>query len=39
MTQQRLNHLMILNIYKVALDDMDLKFIANQFVQGIEQGL
>ena len=39
MTQQRLNHLMILNIYKVALDDMDLKSIANQFVQGIEQGL
>ena len=39
MTQLRLNHLMILNIYKEALDDMDLKSIANEFVQGNEHRL
>ena len=38
-TQQRLNHLMILNIHKEALDDMDLKSIANEFVQGNEHRL
>ena len=36
MTQPRLNHLMILNVYKELLDNMDLKDIANQFVQGNE---
>ena len=39
MTQQRLNHLMILNIYKEALDDMDLKSIAIEFVRGNEHRL
>ena len=39
MTQQRLNHLMILNIYKEALDDMELKSIADEFVQGNEHRL
>ena len=39
MTQQRLNHLMILNIYKEPLDEMDLKSIANEFVQGNEHRL
>jgi len=32
MSQERLNHLMILNIYKETLDDMELKSI--EFVQG-----
>ena len=39
MTQLRLNHLMIINIYKEALDDMDLKSITNEFVQGNEHRL
>ena len=39
MTQQRLNHLMILNINKEALDEMDLKSIANESVQGNEHRL
>ena len=36
MTQPRLNDLKILNVYKEILDKMDLKDIANQFVQGNE---
>ena len=39
MTQLRLNNLMILHIYKEMLDDMDLKSIANEFVQGSEHRL
>ena len=39
MTQRRLNHLMILNVYKEILDKMDLKDIANQFLQGNEHSL
>ena len=39
MTQQRLNHLMIFNIYKEALDNMDLTSIANEFVQANEHRL
>ena len=39
LTQQRLNHLMIFNIYKEAVDEMDLKSIANKFVQGNEHRL
>ena len=39
MTPQGLNHLMIINIYKEALDDMDLESIANEFVQGNEHRL
>ena len=39
MTQPRLNHLKILNVYKEILDKMDLKDIANQFVQGNEHRL
>ena len=39
MTQPQLNHLMILNVYKEILDKIDLKDIANQFVQGNEHRL
>ena len=39
MTQQKLNYLKILNIYKEALDEMDLKSTANEFVQGNEHRL
>lgn len=39
MTQARLNHLMILNVYKELLDELDLKVIANLFVQGSEHRL
>ena len=39
MKQPRLNHLMVLNVYKELLDNMDLKDIANQFVQGNEHRL
>ena len=39
MTQARLNHLMILNVYKELLDNIDLKAIANLFVQGSEHRL
>ena len=34
--QQRLNYLMILNIYKEQLDAVDLSTIANDFVCGCE---
>ena len=34
--QPRLNYLMILNIYKEQLDDVDLSSIANEFVCGSE---
>ena len=36
MLQPRLNYLMILNIYKEQLDDVDLSSIANVFVCGSE---
>ena len=36
MLQPRLNNLMILNIYKEQLDDVDLSSIANEFVCGSE---
>ena len=36
MGQARLNHLMLLNIHKEQLDDLDLKIIANEFVRGSE---
>ena len=36
MLQPRLNFLMILNIYKEQLDDVDLSSIANEFVCGSE---
>ena len=36
MLQPRLNYLMILNIYKEQLDDVDLSSIANEFVCGSE---
>ena len=39
MTQQRLKHLMILNINKDSLDEMDLKSIANESVQWNEHRL
>ena len=39
MTQLRLNNLMVLNVYKEMLDDMDIKSIANEFVQGSEHRL
>ena len=39
MTQARLNHLMILNVYKELLDELDLKVTANLFVQGSEHRL
>ena len=39
MGQTRLNHLMILNIYKEILDCMDLTAVANEFVQGSEHRL
>ena len=36
MLQPRLNYLMILNIYKEQLDDVDFSSIANEFVSGSE---
>ena len=39
MGQSRLNHLMVLNIYKEILDSMDMISIANEFVQGNEHRL
>ena len=36
MGQSRLNHLMVLNIYKEILDSMDMISIANEFVQANE---
>ena len=39
MGQGRLNYLMVLNIYKEDLDNLDLTIIANQFVQGSEHRL
>ena len=36
MLQPRLNYLMILNMYKEQLDDVDLSLIANEFVCGSE---
>lgn len=33
MGQARLNHLMLLNIHKEQLDDLDLKIVANEFVR------
>lgn len=39
MGQSRLNHLMVLNIHKEALDDMDVVSIAKEFVQANEHRL
>ena len=39
MGQSRLNHLMILNIYKEILDKMNLIDVAEEFVQGNEHRL
>ena len=39
MGQSRLNHLMVLNIYKEILDSMDMISIANEFVQANEHRL
>ena len=39
MGQARLNHLMVLNIYKEQLDKLDLMAIANEFVSGNEHRL
>ena len=39
MNQSRLNHVMILNIYKGQLDNLDLTAIANDFVSGSEHRL
>jgi hypothetical protein len=39
MGQARLNHLMLLNIYREMLDEVDLSVIANSFVQGSEHRL
>ena len=36
MGQARLNHLMLLSIYKDLLDGLDVKVIANEFVQESE---
>ena len=38
-SQARLNHLMVLNIYKEQLDKLDLMAIANEFVSGNEHRL
>lgn len=39
MGQARLNHLMVLNIFKERLDDLDLNAIANESVWGSEHRL
>ena len=39
MGQSRLNHIMLLNIYKEKLDNLDLKAVANEFVRGSKHGL
>ncbi len=39
MGQARLNHLMVLNVYKEELDNLDLTIVANEFVQGSEHRL
>ena len=39
MDQARLNHVMVLNIYKKQLDKLDLTAIANEFVSGSEHRL
>lgn len=39
MGQSRLNHLMVLNVYKEVLDKLDLTTVANEFVQGSEHRL
>ena len=36
MRQERLNHIMVLNIYKKQLDKLDLVTIANEYVGEIE---
>ena len=37
--QERLNHLMLLHLHKEKLDDLDLVFIANEFVRSSEDCL
>lgn len=39
MTQQRLNHVMVLSIHKEMLDELDLHDLANQFITGNETRL
>ena len=39
MGQERLNHLMLLHLHKEKLDDLDLVYIANEFVKGCEHRL
>lgn len=39
MGQNRLNHVMVLNIYKEQVDELDLTAIANEFVSGSEHRL
>jgi len=39
MHQSRLNHLMLLNINKEKIDDLDTNTIADEFVQGSEHRL
>ena len=36
MTQKRLNNLMILHIYKTAVDSLDIKAVVNEFVSAKE---
>ena len=36
MWQERLNHVMVLNIYKEELDKLDLSVVANEFVHESE---
>ena len=39
MRQSRLNHLMLLNINKQKIDDLDINIIADEFIQGSEHRL
>ena len=39
MGQARLNHAMVLSVYKEQLDELDLKTIANEFVSSSEHRL
>jgi len=39
MGQERLNHLMLLHLHKDKLDDLDLVYIANEFVKGSDHRL
>ena len=39
MRQSRLNHIMLLNINKQKIDDLDINTVADKFVRGIEHCL